>query len=229
MPYREDIPGYMSGVDLESIEALAACVPKHGCVVEVGSYFGRSAWAWSHSVQPSAKVYCIDPWPGVKGDQIPSKEKKDAALEDFLEFVKDCPNIVPIRGYSPTMPWDKNLKPDVVFIDGNHYAPHVDNDLAFWSAQLKPHGILCGHDFNPQRWPDVCEAVIQLSKSLKKPFRIFEGSTIWYIELGREKLDTQNRELLIGRLVLEDISWKPSEDHISLIQNLYNGKQKEQT
>lgn len=227
MTYREDIPGYMSTEDLMSIEALASCVPEAGTVVEVGSYFGRSAWAWAHSVRPAVKVYCIDPWPGIKGDEVPSTKKKEAALEEFQDNVKDCPNIIPIKGYSPEMPWDRNLRPDLVFIDGNHFSPYVDNDLAFWAAQLNSHGILCGHDFNPLRWPDVCEAVIRQAGLLKKPFRIFEGSTIWYIELGREKLSPKNREVQIGRIFIEDMSWAPSPLHIQLIQKIYSSEDTE--
>jgi hypothetical protein len=136
MAYREDIFGYMPEIDLISIEVLAACVPERGTVVEVESYFGRSAWAWAHSVRSEVKVFCIDPWPGMKENHDSSKKMKDASLEEFLANVQDCPNIIPIRGSSPIMPWDKNLRPDLVFIDGNHFYPQVDNDLAFWAAQL---------------------------------------------------------------------------------------------
>ncbi len=220
MPYREDIPGHMYGRDFKAIEALAACVSPHGTVVEVGAYYGRSAWAWAKSVPSSATVYCIDSWEGNKDDPLPQMDRS-ASLDEFKEYVKDCSNIIPIQGYSPTMTWDKNLRPDLVFIDGNHLKPHVDNDLAFWSKQLNPHGILCGHDFNPSKWPDVCAAVIQLAKSIKKPFRLFEDNTIWYFELEREEFKVENREVLMSRLLLEEISWQPTPNNILQIQSMF--------
>lgn len=208
MVYREDIPGWMNKQDFIAIEALASCVPPEGILVEIGSYLGRSSWAWAQSVLPSVKVYCIDPWP-------------ENLLPEFKENVKDCPNITPIQGYSPTMPWNKDLKPDLVFIDGNHYSPHVDNDLIFWSQQLKQSGILCGHDFNPFKWPDVCRAVIKQAKLLKKPFKIFEGSSVWYIELNQEDFSVENRDCLINRIGLQDISWEPTCDEIQYMIEKY--------
>lgn len=209
MVFREDIPGWMNKHDFQAIEALAACIPPQGVVVEIGSYLGRSSWSWAQSVHPSVKVYCIDPWP-------------DNHLPQFKEYVKDCPNIIPIQGSSPTMPWNKDLRPDLVFIDGNHYSPHIENDLAFWTQQLNQNGILCGHDFNPYKWKDVCHAVMQHSEVIKKPFGIFEESSVWYIELGREEFNLENRECLINRLKLEDISWKPTQDDIKHINAKYS-------
>ena len=143
--------------------------------------------AFAKSVDPSVTVYCIDPWPGSPSKQL-VPGLFDAGLEDFREYVRDCPNIVPIQGYSPRMPWPSKRLVDLAFIDGNHSSPHVDNDIAFWSEKLQPTGILSGHDFNPERHPDVCEAVINFSKKLQKSFRVFPDSSIWYFEPDRETL-----------------------------------------
>lgn len=215
MPYHEEIAGYMTRADFKALEALAACIPKNGTMVEIGSYYGRSSWAWAQSVHPSVKVFCIDPWEGKRDPDIPPLNRS-ASLEEFLENVKDCPNIIPIQGYSPTMPWDPSLKPDLVFVDGNHKAPYVNQDLAFWSKQLHPHGILCGHDFNPWKFPDVCEAAILCAASLKKTLRIFDGSTIWYLELGRQPFHANS-------VFLEDLSWELSPDKIKIIRGQYPG------
>src|SRR5690349_13242959 len=166
MAHREDIPGWMTKCELTVLEALASCIPSEGILVEVGSYLGRSAWTFAQSVHPSVKVYCIDPWP-------------DNLFPKFKENVKTCPNIITIQDLSPRMAWDKNVRPDLVFIDGNHSYPHVDEDIKFWSQQLKKNGILCGHDFH-YTWPDVCRAVIKHGALLKRSFRVFGGTTIWF-------------------------------------------------
>lgn len=198
MPYREDLQGWMTVPDFKAIESLAATVPENGVVVEIGSAWGRSSWAWAKSVKPTVTVYCIDPW--TKNDIY------SATIDEFLESVKDCPNIIPIQGLSPDMKWDKKIKPDLVFIDGNHASPYVDNDISFWSKQLKPTGILSGHDFELEWFKDVCRATINQAMIMKKNLRIFEGSRIWYIELERNRL-SRNNEDLIARLLLEDISY----------------------
>lgn len=220
MPFREDIPGYMPRKDLEIIEALAACVGENGIVVEIGSYFGRSSWAWAQSVPPSAKVYCIDPWP----DSKLVRGIFDANIEDFKSFVQDCPNILPIQGLSPHVPWPKDRLADVIFVDGNHSSPHVDNDLAFWSDMLKPNGILCGHDFNPYRYRDVCEAVIALSKSKEWPFRIFQDSTIWFFENRQENFPLKNKNMLSQHVILETMSWQPNATHLEVLRRIYQYK-----
>lgn len=217
MPFREDIPGYMPRQDLINIEAIASCVPENGSVVEVGSYFGKSSWAWAKSVPDSAKVYCIDPWPAsslVRGIF-------DASIEDFKDYVRDCPNIIPIQGYSPYIPWPKENLVDVVFIDGNHKEPHVTHDIEFWVELLKPGGILCGHDFNPYCYKDVCEAVIHFSENNKWPFRLFQDSTMWYFENGKENFSLKNKKLLSQHLVLETMSWQPESTHINVLRKVY--------
>lgn len=222
MPFREDIPGYMPRTDLEIIEAIAACVPESGNIVEVGSYFGRSSWAWAKSAPSTSKVYCIDPWPN---SQV-VKGIFDASIEDFKSYVQDCSNIIPIQGFSPHIPWPKDRCVDVVFIDGNHTSPHVDNDLSFWSEMLAPHGILCGHDFNPYKYPDVCESVVHLSQKLHLPFRLFQGSTIWYFEKSKENFSVKNKKMLSQRLILETMSWQPDATQIEVLRRIYQHKKR---
>ncbi|KAF3361923.1 hypothetical protein PHSC3_001480 [Chlamydiales bacterium STE3] len=221
MPYREDIPGYMPKKDLEIIEALAGSIKENGLIVEVGSYFGRSSWVWAKSSPPHSTVYCIDPWPHL--DSV--RGIFDVSLEDFKSYVQDCPNVVPIQGYSPHIPWTEDLLVDLVFIDGNHFSPHVDNDLQFWSRMLKPTGILCGHDFNPLRYPDVCETVIRLAQESGWPLRIFEGSTIWYFEKEKEQFSLSNKRMVSQRLILESMSWQPTLAQLDVVRRIYQQKQ----
>ncbi|MGK5594324.1 MAG: class I SAM-dependent methyltransferase [Parachlamydiaceae bacterium] len=217
MPYREDIPGYMPKKDLEVIENLAGCLPENSCMVEVGSYYGRSSWAWAKSVPSSCIVYCIDPWP--HSDLV--QGIFDASLDDFESYLKDCPNVIPVQGLSPHIPWDDKQFVDLVFIDGNHFSPHVNDDLECWAKRLTPSGILSGHDFNPTRYPDVCEAVIALSKELRWPLRLFSNSTIWYLERGKEPLSSHNRRIVAQRLIVESMCWQPNEAQMEAIRHVY--------
>lgn len=167
MPYRIDIPGQISEIQLKAIEIVASLVPSGGCVVEVGSLLGRSSWAWSRSVPPDATVFCIDPWEGNEGaHQIRNVDNSSYGYKAFLSNVADCPNIVPIRAYSPEgVTW--NNKVDLYYEDAVHTSPVIDRNLAFWVSHLTHNGIACGDDYRP-RFPDVCRAVDKLSRSLNR-------------------------------------------------------------
>ena len=188
MPYREDLPGFMPLIDLQTLEILAQRVPSKGIIVELGSFLGRSSWALAKSCDPTVKVYCIDYWdpkylegPIMRGIFV-ACEHSDM-LEQFKENVSDCPNIIPIRDGTYTVPWPEDRKVDLVFIDACHSSPHVDNDVAYWIKKLKPSGVLAGHDFKPYKYPDVAKVVMSTSKKLKIPFKLFGKGFIWAIDL----------------------------------------------
>ncbi len=188
MPYKEDIPGYMPLVDLQTLEILAQRVPPGGIIVELGSFLGKSSWALSKSCDPSVKVYCIDYWDpkyleGPKMRGLFKESELDDMLEQFKKNVSDCPNIIPIRDGSYTVPWPEDRKIDLVFIDACHSSPHVDNDVECWIKRLKPNGVLAGHDFKPYKYPDVAKVVMKKSEELGIPFKLFDRGFIWAIDL----------------------------------------------
>lgn len=191
MPYNLDIPGFMTEGDLQVIESLAQKVPHNGTIIEIGSFMGRSSWAFAQSSHPSVTVYCIDRWESFELDsnrqEVMSNynEKMVYDFDAFKGFVKDCPNIVPIKSPSLEVMWPQNKKADLIFIDASHKSPDVDEDLAYWLPHLKKSGIFCGHDFNTFSFPDVCKAVINLSEKIDLPIVFFKNSTIWAIDQER--------------------------------------------
>lgn len=163
MPYNLSIPGQVSEFQLRAIECVAALVPPGGHVIEVGSLFGCSSWAWARSVDPSVTVHCIDPWEKNEGVR-PMEARYGVAygIEQFRAFTADCPNIVAHQGYSPMQFLDWALPVDLYYEDAVHTNPILAQNLDFWSARLAPAGILCGDDFRP-RFPDVRSGVHQLA------------------------------------------------------------------
>ncbi len=69
-------------------------------------------------------------------------------LEAFQHFTRDCPNVTPIKGFSPDVVsgWDAPV--DMYFEDAIHGNPGLKDNMDFWIARLKPGGILCGHDYS---------------------------------------------------------------------------------
>lgn len=164
MPYRTDIPGQISLAQLQAIEVVASLVPENGCVVEVGSLFGRSSWAWAKSVKRGVTVHCIDPWEGNEG--VRAMERSHGVrygLEQFRAYTADCPNIRALQAYSPTgvQDWDRPV--DLYYEDAVHTDPLLSANINFWASKLTASGIICGDDYRP-RFPDVRAAAERVAE-----------------------------------------------------------------
>jgi hypothetical protein len=215
MAYRLDIPGQVSIHQLKAIELVASLVPVGGIVVEVGSLFGRSSWAWGASVDPSVEVFCIDPWErneGVRSMEIQHGIKY--GIEQFKEFTKDVGNIRPLQGYSPAdfQDWERPI--DLYYEDAVHTNPILARNLEFWSSKLKPRGILCGDDYRP-RFPDVRSGVQRLAQQFNReliqvdffwcllpPDHVLPGSTLVQQELKAIAAEASAEKRARGRLIL---------------------------
>lgn len=163
MPYNLSIPGQVSEHQLKAIESVATLVPKNGKVVEVGSLFGCSSWAWAKSVDSSVTVYCIDPWE--KNEGVRAMEARlgiKYGIEQFKAHTADCPNIRALRGYSPVDFQNWSDPVDLYYEDAVHTNPTLERNLDFWSGRIKPSGILCGDDYRP-RFPDVMSGAQKLA------------------------------------------------------------------
>ena len=168
MPYNLSIPGQVSEYQLKAIEAVATLVPKGGKVVEVGSLFGCSSWAWAKSVDPSVTVYCIDPWE--KNEGVRNMEARYGVtygIEQFLKYTADCQNVRAMQGYSPDQFQDWSEPIDLYYEDAVHTDPVLARNLTFWTSKLKSSGIICGDDYRP-RFPDVRRGAESLAAKFKR-------------------------------------------------------------
>jgi len=66
-----------------------------------------------------------------------------------------------------------NYSLDFVFIDAQHDYKSVRDDILAWRPKVKPGGLLCGHDYQPN-FPGVVRAVDEL---ISEP--IFGVQTVW--------------------------------------------------
>lgn len=156
------VPGFMGPEELEQIARWAREVPANGVIVEVGSYLGRSACAWAMA-DPTVKIYCIDYF---------------KHMDEFINNTAQYPNIIPIKGQSPNAIRYPGDLIDIFFLDAAHNNPSDILNIKYFLPLIKPGGLLCGHDYQPE-WPEVVENVQWLEKELGKPVTLYPHSTLW--------------------------------------------------
>lgn len=170
-----EIPGQIGWEELLAIARLAKRVPPGGIIVETGSLYGRSAYAWAKNAHPSVTVFCVDPWirePWI----IELVEKKQGVAEPFSidafrHFTRECPNIRTIQGKSPKVVEDTWKAPiDLYFDDADHDEPGLSKNRDFWVRWIKPGGFFCADEYDAA-YPACLRKTYQLASKWAVPVR----------------------------------------------------------
>lgn len=151
-----NIKGFMFENELEW---LARTAKKSKCIVEIGTYYGRSARAIADNTE--GKLYCIDPYPGVvfyqngvsaisSGSYVFRQAQKN--LSEHILSGK----VLIHRGTIEDFP--HFIDPDFIFIDGDHCEEAVRKDVD-WAKRMVSKGIISGHDYENIGWPCVKQVV----------------------------------------------------------------------
>lgn len=204
MPYNNEILGYMLEHELKVLESLALRVPENGTVVEVGSFFGRSAACWAMTL-PKANIYCIDNYYDgfdwicdIEVPDIYAAQNKNPRFnqvynlkQEFEKNTKDLPNITAIQGYSPNVEYNGG-DIDLFFLDAGHTNPSDWDNLCHWVPLVKKGGIICGHDYE-YKYPAVVQNVKRLELCLNKPAMLHFKTSIWSFQLDETVTTEQLR------------------------------------
>ena len=164
------IPGWMEEPELEWLAGQAV---EHRCIVEIGSYLGRSTRALLDHA--AGVVYAVDDWYGPR-DVYLDKWEREELFEKFLKNTIDSDT----RGKLYVVKIDHqqvdqlSVEPDMVFIDGGHEYEDVRRDVEIWLPRVVSGGLICGHDAG---WKSVGKALIDagLGDAVIAP-----NTTIWY-------------------------------------------------
>lgn len=153
--------GWMSPVELTWLATMAQDCKT---IVEFGSFHGRSARALADNSPADAVIYCVDPWNGAYvDDEGRQLTKVDTfVLPYFKRNLADhiaAGRVIPCRAFSYLFKLPKDVKADMVFLDGDHTYPTVIKDIEVARNLLKPNGLMCGHDYGHPLWWGVKKAV----------------------------------------------------------------------
>ena len=161
-----NISGWMSEQELNWLHESSK---KMACVVEIGSWKGRSTYALLTGCK--GHVRAIDHWKGNAGVKEMEREVNgDNIYQEFLKNVGNFPNLIVERGESKEIA-DKypGWTFDMIFIDAGHTYEEVKRDIKIWLPKTKK--LICGHDYD---FPEVKKAVDELLGT------VATCGSIWY-------------------------------------------------
>ena len=149
---------------------LLEIIPKHGKILEIGVFVGDFAKQILEKAQPS-HLYLVDIWQGTygSGDKDGNNHYEIENMEEIYlglyQKYKYYNNVDVIRSTSVAfLKSCENNFFDAVYIDGDHTAQAVYNDLFYSYLKTKNGGIIMGHDYHH----GVKEAVSVFCKQLNQ-------------------------------------------------------------
>ena len=146
--------------------------------LEIGSFEGNSAMFVAENFK-DCKIYCVDTW---IGHEQYFKDKNFNEIEkNFHSNTKNYSNIIKVKKKSDTFfKENKDLKFDVIYVDGDHYSDQVSLDCLNAWALLKKDGILICDDYIWSYFDDIkknpCYAINMFLKKIKNEYKILQVS-----------------------------------------------------
>lgn len=129
---------------------------------------------------PGMRIVGVDP-----GDQIPSEARPAVQRGEFPPqdrigvLAREMPNVEIIKRPFCEIDWG-DCTFDMIFIDGNHFLPHVLDDSLLAMKLLAERGVIVWHDYG--HIPDVKTAIDRLP--IADRVIAVEGTWIAYYDSG---------------------------------------------
>ncbi len=140
------VEGWFGPEEGRLLYRLAAEADPAGCIVEIGSWHGRSTiWLGAGAkAGREARVVAIDPHTGTYLRE--HGETTEAALRANLARagVLDQVEIVVARSEEAATGWSRPIS--LLWIDGDHAYESVRRDLLLWGRHLLPAAVVALHD-----------------------------------------------------------------------------------
>lgn len=139
---------------------LAALVPASACIVEIGSYRGKSGCYLGAGARGGlgAPVFCIDPWdlPGNANGRFGFNQTE--TREHFRKQVAHMrlqPYVTGLRAYSKdaAQMWTRPI--GLLYVDGSHTEKDVRTDVELWLPHLLPGSPVAFDDYDTKNNPGV--------------------------------------------------------------------------
>jgi len=135
-------------------------------IIEIGTWKGQSALHMASILKYKnikCKIYCVDTWLGCHADieedhnrnsqwllkrdgfpQIYQQFISNVKWENSEDYIIPCPNTS--DNYFNFLK-NKNIKADLIYVDGSHLFDNVYNDIKNYSQLLNTNGVIFGDDY----------------------------------------------------------------------------------
>jgi len=183
------IGGWMTGDELHWLYTQARTAHT---ILEIGTFKGRSTFALCAGLGNSGgTVFTVDHFHGSPaltasghGGEMATPQGRHEVIEgvrlklhEFFSmgrlFLLECPSRV---AYDHLALVCQHRKFDFIFIDGDHTAASVKQDIEGCLGLLHPMGLIAGHDYKPHEHPGLCAQV-----DSHFPQRgVVPGTSIWF-------------------------------------------------
>jgi len=128
--------------DVDTLKRLVGMLPKNPVAVNIGACFGTSALALLEA-REGIFVFSVDIKPC------------EAEREHLAQSGVDPARCVRVLGRSQDVGRYWPRKVDMVFVDGSHFGPAVEEDIVVWRAKIKSGGVIAFDDYYKPICPDV--------------------------------------------------------------------------
>lgn len=154
------IKGFLSAEEAEALYNHALTASRHGPVLEIGSYCGKSTiYLGLACRRTGSTVFALDHHRGSEEHQLGEffhdpdlYDSSEGVVDTFREFRQNIhragldDTVVPIVAGSDAAARQWQTPLSMVFIDGGHSLDTALNDYRCWMPHLKRGGVLTIHD-----------------------------------------------------------------------------------
>jgi len=150
VPDFETIDGWLKAEEAELLFAAAASV-RSGCIVELGSYRGRSTVALCAGSVAGGKVpvFAVEPhehFVGIKGGVFGAGDRRAFFKTMLTTRFANIVRLINTTSQVISPGWDKPVS--LLFIDGDHRYEAVLSDIHAWKPHLVPNALVIFNDAN---------------------------------------------------------------------------------
>lgn len=176
----------LTRLDDSGLRGLCEMLPVGATVIEIGCYAGTGTRVFLESGKV-ARLIAVDPWRnGYDPSDVASHAYDMAAVEAVFDRVTAswAGLVCKVKDTSQNASRGiLNASADLVYIDGDHRAEAVAQDIRLYLPKVKPGGLLGGHDFRAGN--RVREAVVKTLGELLGKFQLsFWPDSSWAVHLG---------------------------------------------
>jgi hypothetical protein len=170
------IQGWTGSQELEGLYLLASVVPSTECIVEIGSFFGRSTAALALGTGSRERaVISVDPHDGGDGPGISWQSRIPVTSEQALRFnlavagITEAVEVHVQTSKQAASEYTDGRRVGLLFVDGLHTEEAVVADVSVWARRLSQDVIVV---FDDWMLPEVMAGIKKLERDAMLPPRL---------------------------------------------------------